>query len=998
VTPANVTKAYGAAIPALPASVTGAVNGDLFLASDTTTATPASPVGSYPITPTLMGVGLSNLNNYLATYNIGTLTIAPVPLTVTVASATRVYGAANPTLTGTVSGAVDGDTFTVVYSTTATPASGVGGYSITATVTGANIGNYTVNVVPGTLTVTPAPLTVTVADATRAYGAANPVFTAIIAGAINGDTFTNNFSTTATQASPVGTYPIADVLSGPAAANYSVTAVPGTLTVTQATTVLNIAANHATRLYGAANPAFTSTVTGALNGDTFTITYATSATPASAVGSYAIVPTVTGAALANYATVTTTNGTLAVTGAPLSVSVANATRVYGAANPAFSSTVAGLANGDTVAIAYSTAATPASPVGAYPITATVSGAAASNYSVTAVPGTLTITPAPLTVTVANGTRAYGSPNPGFTSTVTGALNGDTFTNTYSTTATPASPVGTYPIADVLSGPAAANYSVTMVPGMLTVTAATAVLNIAANNATRLYGAANPTFTGTITGALNGDTFTIVYASTATATSPVGAYPIVPAVSGAALSNYTFSTADGTLTVAPAPLAVTAANAARAYGAANPAFTGTVTGLANGDTVAVTYATTAIVASPAGAYPIVPTVSGAALSNYTLATANGILTVTTAAVPLSVTVNNATRAYGAANPAFTSTVTGLLNGDTVTVNYTTTATLASSTGTYPIAATVSGAAAANYTANVVPGRLSVTPAATATTLVASASAIIAGASVTFTATVTSPGGIPAGNLELFSGTIPIGTTVLDPYGVATFSTSSFAAGSYNITALYEGSANFQSSSSTVTEAVSAGSFTVAANPPSQFIRGPGSTVYTIAASSVAHFAGAVALSCSGLPVDATCAFSTPTLNLTDGATATTTLTIVDTAADAQLRGPTIRIPGFRTPTGLAPIAIAAVFPFELTGLAACFASLLRRKRGARRSHPAASRARRSPKARLGLALLATAAVLSLGGCACFTSIFQTYTVTITGTSPVYGTTPQSTTVSISVAQQ
>ena len=51
----------------------------------------------------------------------------------------------------------------------------------------------------------------------------------------------------------------------------------------------------------------------------------------------------------------------------------------------------------------------------------------------------------LTVTAANASRAYGAANPTFSATVTGAQGTDTFTTTESTTATTASPVGTYPI-------------------------------------------------------------------------------------------------------------------------------------------------------------------------------------------------------------------------------------------------------------------------------------------------------------------------------------------------------------------------------------------------------------------------------------------------------------------------------------------------------------------------------------------------------------------------
>src|SRR6185437_7092706 len=128
----------------------------------------------YPITPTATG---TNLANYTVTYAPGTLTVSAAPLTVTADNATRAYGAANPTFTGSVTGAVNGDSFTISDSTAATVTSGVGSYSITPTATGANLANYTVTPVNGTLTVYAVTLTLVANNATRAYGAANPAFT-----------------------------------------------------------------------------------------------------------------------------------------------------------------------------------------------------------------------------------------------------------------------------------------------------------------------------------------------------------------------------------------------------------------------------------------------------------------------------------------------------------------------------------------------------------------------------------------------------------------------------------------------------------------------------------------------------------------------------------------------------------------------------------------------------------------------------------------------------
>jgi hypothetical protein len=157
------------------------------------------------------------------------------------------------------------------------------------------------------------------------------------------------------------------------------------------------------------------------------------------------------------------------------------------------------------------------------------------------------------------------------------------------------------------------------------------LVVVANNASRVYGATNPVFGGTITGVQSGDIITVTYTTTATPSSPVGTYAITPDLAdpNGKLDNYLVSMTNGTLTVTPAPLTVTANNASRPYGAANPAFSGTIAGIQNGDNISATYTTTATISSPAGTYPIVPSLvdPGNKLPNYNVTLNNGTLTVT-----------------------------------------------------------------------------------------------------------------------------------------------------------------------------------------------------------------------------------------------------------------------------------------------------------------------------------------------------------------------------------
>jgi hypothetical protein len=382
----------------------------------------------------------------------------------------------------------------------------------------------------------------------------------------------------------------------------------------------------------------------------------------------------------------------------------------------------------------------------------------------------------------------------------------------------------------------------------------------------------------------------------------------------------------------------------------------------------------------GTYPVIFNYSGDTI--YPSSTLSTTLTVTPA--PLTVTVNNATRVFGTPNPTFTGTITGVLPGDTITVAYSTTATATSPAGTYPITATLTAGGTtnlSNYTVTNTPGTLTITPAVapavTTTALASSGSPVVAGTNVTFTATVTTTTGVPSGVVIFSDGTTVLGQQTLDATGVATLSTTTLAAGSQTITATFQASPTFASSTATLTQVITApvGSFTLTVTPASQYIRGAGSTTYQVSITSVGAFADQVTLACTGLPSDAGCTFGTnPTL--TAGSTATTTLTISNTAADAALRTPV----SFN-PTQIAPLTATVIFPIELTGLGVLFSGFRRRK------------PRSNQRMRLLALLLCTIGILSLTACCTTTTTFKTYTVTITGTSPT--ATAQSTTVLLSV---
>lgn len=157
------------------------------------------------------------------------------------------------------------------------------------------------------------------------------------------------------------------------------------------------------------------------------------------------------------------------------------------------------------------------------------------------------------------------------------------------------------------------------------------LVVTAMNAGRFYGDANPQFTGTVTGLIPGDTITVTYSSVADSSSSVGDYQIVPTLNDPDnhLGRYNVVINNGTLSIAPAPLSIVADDLSRGAGQPNPAFTGTVTGVKNGEAISATFASSASISSQAGAYDIVPTLQDGSgkISNYAVTISNGTLTVT-----------------------------------------------------------------------------------------------------------------------------------------------------------------------------------------------------------------------------------------------------------------------------------------------------------------------------------------------------------------------------------
>ena len=750
----------------------GETIGSVTLSVNNNGAAATAPVSGSPyiITPSAATGGTFIAGNYTITYATGSLTVNPVGLTITASAESKSYGQTVTFGTGsglfTTSGLQNGET---VGSVTLA-VSGNGGLA-TALVSGSPYaitpsaavggtftpGNYSITYAGGALTVSPAALTVTATAQSKSYGqtvtfgSSSALVTS--SGLQNGETIgtvtvaVNNNGGAATA--PVSGSPYTITPSGAtggtfSSGNYSISYSGGTLTVNPV--ALTVTANSRAKTYGQ-TVAFAGTeftTSGLLNSDAVSSAILSSsgaASTATVAGSpYSIVPSgATGTGLGNY-TISYVNGTMTVNRAGLVVTANNRSKTYGQSVTFMGTefTTSGLVNSDTVSGATLTSS-------GLPATATVAGSpyliiasgatgtGLGNYTISYGDGTLTISPAALTVMANNRSKTYGQAVTfaGTEFTTIGLFNGDMVSSASisssgsSSTATVAgSPYSIIPSA--ATGTGLNNYTINYGNGTMTVNAAT--LTITANNHTKTYGQ-TVTFVGTeftSAGLLNSDSVNGVTLGSSGASATAGLsgspYSIIPsAATGTGLGNYTISYSGGTLTINPATLTITANNRSKSYGQA-VTFAGTeftTSGLLNGDTVSSasisssgTPSSAAVAGSP---YAIVlSAATGTGLNNYTISYGNGTLTVNPAA--LSITANSRSKTYGqTVNFAGTEfTKAGLLNGDTVSAvtlgssGASSTATVAGSPyAVVPSAA--SGTGLANYTISYNSGTLTINPA-------------------------------------------------------------------------------------------------------------------------------------------------------------------------------------------------------------------------------------------------------------------------------------------------
>ena len=553
-------------------------------------------------------------------------------------------------------------------SCTATYSPGDAAGTIPITCSGGGSGFNDFGYEAGDLTVAKRSLTVTADDVTSGvtYGDAEPASFSFTVGGdgfygaddwsvdpacgsdyAQGDSAGSAYTITCSGGDPGGNYEVASYVDG------GLTVAKRSLTVT---------ADDKSVKYGSSAPAYTFTVGG--DGFYSTDTWAASGTPVcssdytpstSVSNSPRSITCSGGNAGGNYEVTPYAAGSLTVTKRLLTVTADDKSVKYGSSAPAYTFTLSGDGftsgqkwNDDGKPRCTSTYTTTTS-VSSSPVAITCSGGnAGGNYTVAYVPGSLTITKATLYARPDAKSVSYGSPAPGYTSTIWTAASGGTQVVTSSVAGyvapvcTSAYTTSTVPSALTISclGGSSTNYTFnTTATATLTVTKRSLV--VTADNKTVTFGSAAPGYTFTVggDGFKSPDTWITAptCTSTYTTTTSVSSSPVAITCSGGnAGGNYTISYAPGSLTVTKATLFVRPDAKTVSSGSTAPTYTFTIWTAASGGTQVVTSSIAGYVAPTCTSTytkttaPSTLTIrcSGGSSTNYTFnTTATATLTVT-----------------------------------------------------------------------------------------------------------------------------------------------------------------------------------------------------------------------------------------------------------------------------------------------------------------------------------------------------------------------------------
>ncbi|MCJ0741862.1 YDG domain-containing protein [Pedobacter montanisoli] len=691
----------------------------------------------------IVGAGTANIsasqagNNFYkaAADEVQVLTINKKTLTVAATAVNKVYDGNTNAMVSLSDNRVNGDALTLTYANATFDNKNVGNNKSVEisgiSISGTDANNYTFNTTASaTASITPKNLTVTATATDKVYNGNTNATVSLSDNRINGDILTLTNTSATFNNKNVGTNKAVTVsgisISGTDADNYTFNST-ASATANITAKALTVTATATDKEYDGNANAIVALSDDRVNGDILSLANTSAAFDNKNVGTNKSVEvsgiSIGGTDAVNYTFNTTASATANITAKALTVTVTANNKIYDGNTNAIVALSDNRVNGDILTLANTNATFNNKNVGTNkPVSVSgisISGADAINYTFnTTASATANITAKNLTITATATDKVYDGNTNATVSLSDNRLTGDVLTLANTAATFDNKNVGTNKAVSVsgisISGTDAGNYTFNNTAAT-TAGITPAKLSYVASPATKVYGDANPTLTGTITGFATGDdqanatTGTPSFGTVANNASSTGSYAITG--SGLTAQNYTLEQATGNaaaLTITARPVTIKADAKAKTYGDNDPALSYQITSgnLVNGDTF--TGALLRDNGQNAGSYTIKQ--GTVALSNnYNLSYQPANLIINKAL--LTVTANNSSRCYGTNNPAFSVSYSGFKysdneNGLTTKPTVSTIANAGSVAGNYELVP--SGGASANYDFSYVKGTLTVNP--------------------------------------------------------------------------------------------------------------------------------------------------------------------------------------------------------------------------------------------------------------------------------------------------
>ncbi len=708
---------------------------------------------------------IDTTSNYTITYDPGTLTVNKVTIVLTADSASKSYDGTPLTAdghtitTGAFVGSEGLDIVTVVGSQTyvGSSANTITGHSLKP---GTLADNYNISYLPGTLTIIKANISITVtANSDSKVYDGSPLTdngSSLTSGTLaSGDDLQVTVEGTITNVGSVtNEITLVKIINGTedVTANYSITKVDGSLTITKK--IATIVVDNKSKVFGTSDPIFTGTVSGLVNsGDLGTVTYIRNGTDED-VGFYNDVLRASYTPNSNY-TVNVTYGDFTIT--PATAGALDVSGYFGVYDgDPHSVTINGLLSGDSIQYRTSESDpwTNTKPeftdVSSNIVYVKVSN---PNYTDRFGSNSVVITPRTIVLTANSDSKTYdGTPltNSGHTISTGAFVTGEglatvTVVGAQTYVGSSANTI-TGHILEV--GTKAMNYNISYLPGTLTVTAADIDITVTANSKTEEYNGSQLTDSGWVltNGSLiDGDVLQVtVVGSITNVGTEDNEITLVKVMNGTedVTANYNITEVDGLLTVTKKAVMITAASESFTYdGTSKSNSNFTVTGLVGSDDLdavvsgSIKYPSESPVVNKVMSHSFVVGLAG----NYNVSYTDGALTMNTAAIAITVTADDNSKVYDGTpltDSGWTLTSGTLISGDVLQVTVVGSIT---NVGTVDNVITfvkvMNGAVdvTANYNITEIDGELEITKRP-ATIVVDNASKVFGTTDPTFTGTV------------------------------------------------------------------------------------------------------------------------------------------------------------------------------------------------------------------------------------------------------------------------